>query len=228
MAKKTSMIKKWLPYALGIAVLLVVIGILWMPEPTVGPGAGQGEEGKSFSVLIDAGHGGFDVGATGVSGVTEQQLNLQVAQQLQQVLQNRGIPCYMTRTDEGALGKSKDEDMRNRAQIIYESPATVMVSIHMNAFSQDSTVSGPQVFYQEGSREGEKLAGIIQSQLNELGGSRQCSANDLMVLRAGNAPAVLVECGFISNPDEEAKLRDSRYQKKLAKAIADGLEAYCR
>ncbi len=229
MAKKPLGIKKWLPYALGLAALALVIGALWRPQPAAGPGSDQGAgDGKAFSVLIDAGHGGFDVGATGVSGVSEQLLNLQVAQQLKQVLEDRGIECYMTRTDERALGQSKDEDMQNRAQMIYKSPATVMVSIHMNSFPQDSTVSGPQVFYQEGSREGAKLAEAIQRCLNGLGGSRRCSANDLMVLRSGNAPAVLVECGFITNPDEEAKLRDSGYQKRLVEAIADGLEAYCR
>lgn len=160
MAKKPLGIKKWLPYALGLAALALVIGALWRPQPAAGPGSDQGAgDGKAFSVLIDAGHGGFDVGATGVSGVSEQLLNLQVAQQLKQVLEDRGIECYMTRTDERALGQSKDEDMQNRAQMIYKSPATVMVSIHMNSFPQDSTVSGPPGVLSGGLQGGSEAGG---------------------------------------------------------------------
>jgi len=227
MGKKKSTRKNLIPWLLGVIVLIVAIGYLWRPlTAAVENPADRPAEAEGLTVLIDAGHGGFDVGAVGVSGVQEQLLNLEIARALERELELRGIPCTMTRSEEGALGKSKSEDMANRTAIIRQSTAGLMVSIHMNSFAQDSTVSGPQVFYQEGSTRGERLASMVQAKLNALGGKRSHSANDLMVLRAGQAPAILVECGFISNPEEEAQLQDKAYQKKLVAAIADGLQAY--
>ena len=226
MVKQKSKRKNFFPWLLGVAVLVAVIGYLWKPMTTAQPVQEDKPDETALTVLVDAGHGGFDVGAVGVSGSHEQALNLQVALALERELELRGIPTTMTRIDEGALGQNKSDDMEKRAAKIRGSRAAVTVSIHMNSFAQDSTVAGPQVFYQEGSTRGEALAAIVQDKLNALGGSRRHSPNDLMVLRAGQAPAILVECGFLSNPEEEGKLMTEKYQKKLAAAIADGLEAW--
>jgi N-acetylmuramoyl-L-alanine amidase len=150
-----------------------------------------------------------------------------VSQRLSQVLKEAGIAVTMTRQNSSALGSTKDQDMNERARLISVSTASLLISIHMNSFPSDSSVWGPQVFYQAGSREGEKLANKIQQELNEAtGGKRQAASNDLMVLRAGKAPAVLVECGFISNPQEEQKLGTEDYQLLIAQAIARGIKEY--
>ena len=227
MVNKKSKRKNLIPWLLSVILLVAAIGFLWKPLTASVPElADKPPKAEGLTVLIDAGHGGFDVGAVGVSGTQEQLLNLEIARTLERELELRGVPYTMTRTDEAALGRNKSDDMANRAAMIRQSSAKIMVSIHMNTFAQDSTVSGPQVFYQEGSTRGESLAAAVQAKLNALGGKRSHSSNDLMVLRAGNAPAILVECGFISNPEEEALLREDGYQKKLAAAIADGLEAW--
>ena len=227
MRKKKSRRKNFFPWLLGVILLVAAVSYLWQPLTTaVEELVTKVETEGGLTVLIDAGHGGFDVGAVGVTGTEEQKLNLEIALELERVLELRGVPCTMTRTDEGALAKNKSDDMDKRASLIRNSSAKIMVSIHMNAFAQDSSVSGPQVFYQVGSIRGGRLAGIVQEKLNALGGKRKCKSDDLMVLRAGNAPAILVECGFITNPEEEALLQEKSYQKKLAEAIADGLEAW--
>ena len=180
-------------------------------------------------VLIDPGHGGEDVGAIApVSGVYEDGLNLAVSFALQKELESRGTDVFLTRSDENSLGDTKELDMQERARIIGERESGVVVSIHMNSFPSDSNVWGPQVFYQEGSSSGRALAEAIQAQLNKLtGGTRKISADNLYVLRASSVPAVLVECGFLTNAEEEQKLQQTEYQKKIAKAIADGVANYC-
>jgi N-acetylmuramoyl-L-alanine amidase len=224
--------KKMIGAIASVALMVLIISLLWVWRTASPAGADQKpkDEAKSFSgrsILIDAGHGGFDIGASGVNGSNEAVLNLAVAKALKAELESRGAVCVMTRSDDGALGATKDEDMQNRAAFIYQNDGDALISIHMNSFPQDSTVSGPQVFYQQGSKQGAALAAAIQARMNEdLGGRRSSTAGDLMVLRSGNAPAVLVECGFISNPDEEKNLQDPAYQKKLAAAVADGMEAY--
>jgi len=185
---------------------------------------------RAQGVLIDPGHGGFDVGAIGANGSEEDKLNLSVALALQEALAERDIPAVLTRTGHDALGQSKEEDMQARADMIKTSSAAVLVSIHMNSFPDDPTVFGPQVFYQRSSSVGEGFASALQPFLNDCsGGSRKPAAQGLMVLRAaeGVLPGVLVECGFISNPEEEEKLNDPAYQKKLAQAIAEGIAGYC-
>jgi len=207
-----------------LALLLTGCAGLELFTPQVETGA-LSERG----VLIDAGHGGADVGALGVSGAEEDKLNLSVAQLLKEELEQRGIPVAMTRETHDALAETKDGDMQTRAEIIGSSDAAVFVSIHMNSFPDDPGVWGPQVFYQRDSRTGEAFAKAIQPFLNEVtGGTRKPNSMGLFVLKAASMPAVLVECGFLSNAEEEQKLQDEQHQKKLVKAIVDGIEAYCR
>lgn len=184
----------------------------------------------SDGVLIDPGHGGDDVGAIAPgSGVHEDTLNLAVSLALADELSARGTDAPLTRSDDNALGETKELDMQKRARIIGERSGGVMVSIHMNSFPSDSAVWGPQVFYQEGSASGRALADAIQARLNAMtGGTRKSSADNLYVLRAANVPAVLVECGFLTNPAEDSKLQQADYQQELAKAIADGIADYCK
>ena len=183
-------------------------------------------DGKS--IVIDAGHGGFDPGAIGVSGVYESDLNLAVATYLQQQLEAYGAQVIMTRADDDALAETKSLDMAERREIISESGSDIVISIHMNSHT-DSDTSGPLVLFMEGSVQGENLATAIQESLNEyldpknIGSAR---ADDLYILRSGYQPCVLIECGYLSNIEEEEKLQDSQYQQLIANAICEGVAQY--
>ena len=183
----------------------------------------------SYSVIIDAGHGGFDVGTEGSGSYkNEDALNLEIALELKKCLNNTSVTPLMTRTDNKALAGTKDEDMQERARLIKQSNAGLMVSIHMNSFS-DSSVAGPQVFYDAGSEDSRIFASLMQDKLNAASGkSRSSQPQDLFVLRESPMPAILIECGFLTNPKEEKNLNSSKYQKKLAKAISDCIVDYLR
>ncbi len=188
------------------------------------------------TVLIDAGHGGIDAGAVGwVLGTREDELNLAIAQKLQKLLEEAGVTVQMTRENDGGLydedtasGEQKRQDMQRRAQMIRESNADYVISIHMNCFTS-SDAFGAQVLYQTGSEDGQILAEIIQQEfLTGLddGNRRVAASGDYMVLRNANVPAVLIECGFLSNEREEALLCDETYQQRIAWHIYCGLMRY--
>jgi len=180
-------------------------------------------------VVIDPGHGGFDSGAVGrFSGVHEDDLNLAVALKLEVLLEDKGYQVIMTREDEGAVGSTKQGDMGIRRRIIEQADSEITISIHMNYYSS-SNVSGPQAFYCPGSKRGEKLAGFVQEELDShLNPSkkRKVTSERYYILRSGASPAVLVECGFLSNENEEYLLRQESYQAKIAKAIFIGTDRY--
>ena len=179
-------------------------------------------------VIVDAGHGGFDAGASGTdTGVKESDLNLQVALLVQEALEDAGVRVLMTRTGEGALGDSKREDMARRGQLLQTEGADAAVSIHMNKFS-DRRVRGPMAYYQAGAEAGQGLAASIIDSLTEalaLPGRLPNPGNNF-VTRVPSCAAALVECGFLSHPQEEQMLQDEGYQRTLAEAIARGVLAY--
>ena len=179
-------------------------------------------------VIVDAGHGGFDAGASGTdTGVKESDLNLQVALLVQEALEDAGVRVLMTRIDAGALGGTKGEDMARRGQLLLTEGADAAVSIHMNKFS-DRRVRGPMAYYQAGAEAGEALAGCVIRSLTEALSlqPRLPNPGNNFVTRVPACPAVLVECGFLSNPEEEKLLQDEAYQRAIAMAIAQGVMAF--
>ena len=174
--------------------------------------------------VLDAGHGGFDGGAKSPSGTTEAPLNLKVASYLQKELEALGAEVIMTRTDDEALGDSKKADMAVRRQIIGQEGLTAAISIHMNNFTTCSPC-GPRVFFWESSQQGRALATSLQNALDDACGfaRKEPLAGDYMVLRSGSSTCVLVECGFLSNPSDEALLKTTSHQKLLARTIAEVL-----
>ncbi len=178
-------------------------------------------------VVVDAGHGGFDPGAIGVSGTEEDDLNLAVAQFLKAELEACGVQVIMTREDENAIAGDKDADMAERRRIIKESGSDIVVSVHMNNFIQDPDVSGPLVLFTPGSEKGKTLAEAVQTSLNAaLDADGTARSENLYVLKSGSQPSVLVECGYLSNKAEENNLRQPDYQQEVAKAICDGVTAF--
>ncbi len=180
-------------------------------------------------IVIDAGHGGFDGGAEGrLTGVKEDGLNLSVSKKLQTLFENQGCTVVKTREDENALGNTKDGDMQKRKQIIENADADIVISIHMNKFV-DTSCHGPVVFYHEDSDEGEKLAKLMQTQLIETlkpERPREHKPETYFILRSGDCPCVLVECGFLSNERDEQLLQTDEYQALCASAIFKGAMLY--
>ncbi|WP_352399718.1 N-acetylmuramoyl-L-alanine amidase [Anaerotignum sp.] len=180
-------------------------------------------------VILDAGHGGWDPGKTGTTGEDEKQINLAVMGKLQQYLEQGGATVLVTRSSDEALGKGKRADMAERKKIANENEGDILVSIHQNAFPS-SGAKGAQVFYHKSSEDGKKLAELVQESLKinvDGENKRQAKQNsDYYILRTTEIPAVIVECGFLSNRGEEALLNDEAYQDKLAWAIYLGIIDY--
>ncbi len=186
---------------------------------------------EKIVVVIDPGHGGNDPGKVSQEGVLEKDINLQIALYLKDELERMGIEVVMTRYSdvclavEGATNK-KSSDMKNRAELINDLSPTCMVSIHQNAYT-DQSVSGAQVFYCSESVESQILAENIQKKLIEEvdpDNNRKIKAgDDYYILRKTSCPGVIVECGFLSCPVEAERLSDEMYQRKIAAAIATAI-----
>lgn len=186
---------------------------------------------SGLTIAVDAGHGGYDGGAVGrVSGVPEKGLNLDVAIRLEKLLRAQGADVVMTRTGDYALCdedppiRKKLQDMQRRAEIIGLNDADMVISVHMNEYAGRSQ-SGPQVFYRENCPAGRLLAGAIQqAMIQELKPAKERTAlgGDYYILTLG-VPSVLVECGFLSNREEEARLLQDEYRQQTARAIAQGV-----
>ena len=184
-----------------------------------------------LTVAVDAGHGGYDGGAVGrVSGVPEKGLNLDMAQRVEKLLLAQGADVVMTRTGDYALCdedppiRKKLQDMQRRAEIIRINEADMVLSIHMNEYAGRSE-SGPQVFYREGCPAGRLLAGAMQEAMIESlkpKTERTALGGDYYILTLG-VPSVLVECGFLSNKEEEAKLMQEGYRQEVARSIVQGV-----
>lgn len=180
-------------------------------------------------IVIDAGHGGEDGGATSCTGYPESALNLQIAQKLDDLFHFLGYGTVMTRSSDTAiytqgstLAQKKISDLKKRVRIVNQAKNAVLISIHQNTFS-DSQYQGAQVFYAPAG-ESQVLAETLQRNfirtLNP-GSNRKCKkGSGIYLLEHIQRTGILVECGFLSNPEEEARLRDPTYQNALCCVIA--------
>ena len=179
------------------------------------------------SIIIDAGHGGWDPGKV-VGDLNEKDINLKISKKLTAYLEQGGCIVTPTRDDDSALAKNKRGDLKERINLSLNDNADMFISIHQNYFPKAS-VKGAQVFYYKDSESSKKLADFIQQRLRELDGTntRIAKANgEYYILKQTNIPAVIVECGFLSNPNENKKLRDDDYQASLAWAVYLGITDY--
>ena len=180
-------------------------------------------------IVIDPGHGGFDPGKVGINGQDEKDINLKISEKLQEYLEQAGSYVIVTRVEDKALASNKNQDMKERRSIANTSQADIMVSIHQNSFPQIG-VQGAQVFYYNSSLKSKYLAECIQKSIKEsvdTTNKRVAKANtNYYVLRTTEIPAVIVECGFLSNREEEEKLNSAEYQEKIAWAIYVGIIEY--
>lgn len=183
-------------------------------------------------IIVDPGHGGFDPGKPGITGLDEKDLNLKIALLLRNYLENAGAIVVMTRTtDDDVDGmdgvKHKSKDMVQRKKL--SEGGDILVSIHQNSFTQ-SSVHGAQTFYNSQSEEGKALAISIQKSIKEtadIDNRREAKSNtNYYVLKATQLPAVIIECGFLTNPEEERKLNSDAYQNQMALGIYLGILRY--
>lgn len=191
-------------------------------------------ESVKFTVVIDAGHGGIDGGVVGIeSGTKESDINLDISRRLKRQFEDAGFAVVLTReTEAGLYGTTtagyKKRDMQKRAEIINNSNPALVISVHQNFFSMRSR-RGAQVFFRESNERAKTLACLIQASLNDM---PECVKKtdplkgDYYVLNCNDFPAVIVECGFLSNAEDEALLLDNAYRDKIASAIALGAIKY--
>ena len=191
-------------------------------------------DNKKFTVVIDAGHGGFDSGKVGIDGTLEKDVNLIIAKKLEKLLIAADVNVIMTRTDDlGLYEESSDnkkrQDMINRAAKMNEASADCIVSIHQNSYP-DSSIDGAQVFYYANSTDGKNLASLIQQELirgaDPSNHRKEKPNSSYYLLKNVSAPIVIVECGFLSNSEESKKLVDDTYQQTLAWTIHLGILQY--
>lgn len=184
-------------------------------------------------IVLDAGHGGVDPGVVGrTTGEKESDVNLKIVQKLQKLFSDAGFRVVLTRKNAGGLyglptKGYKRRDMEERRRIIREAEPDFVLSVHQNTFPSDTSRRGGQVFFREGSAAGEALAVSIQARLNSLGG-RSVSAlkGDFFLLGCADCPSALVECGFLSNAEEERLLLTDEYQGKIARAVFEGVLSF--
>lgn len=189
----------------------------------------------SRTVIIDAGHGGFDGGASAIDGTAEKDINLEIALHVAAFLRFYGCDVIMTRTedigtedDESAnISSRKKSDLSNRLQLMSDNQDAIYVSIHLNKFTT-SAANGAQVFYTKNYTQARDLAQCIQDNVTQLLQPDNVrvikqGTNSTYLLKNAKVPAVIVECGFLSNAAELEKLKSAEYQSQMAFAIAGGI-----
>lgn len=221
-----------------VKILLCTILFIFLCTSFKAPNIIAAEKNKEVKkILIDPGHGGIDGGAVSRNGTVEKDINLSISLMLREELKNKGYEVMMTRdddrglyTDSGKIRKKKIEDLNNRCKIKNESGCDIFISIHLNMFPE-SKYYGAQVWYAS-SKDSESLAHILQVNLKQdldINNNRiEKPANDsYKILRCNQDMAsVIVECGFLSNPAEESKLKSDEYQQKIAQSIANSVKQY--
>ena len=206
--------------------------VAWLVPPRAEEVSGT-ETKDSFLIVIDPGHGGSDPGKVSDTGLLEKDINLEIALLLKEELDS-DYRVILTRESDAGLYSENDtnkkaSDMRERCRIIEEEKADMLISIHQNSYT-DPDVKGAQVFYYTHSAEGKKLAESIQNSIKEIASPDNNrvskSNNDYYMLLHTSCPAVIVECGFLSNPGEAELLNSKDYQKLIVSAIKKGIEDY--
>ena len=227
--------ENWIGFApFYLLVVIVFLGIAKIGSNTVTTIQQQRPVERKHCIVIDAGHGGSDGGATSCTGVLESHINLEIALRLEDVFHLLGYDTLMIRrTDESiytqgnTIAAQKVSDLKERVRIANETPGAILISLHQNTFS-DSKYRGAQVFYTE-AVESRKMAQALQQNLISVlnpGSQRKSKpAKGVYLMEHITCPGILIECGFVTNPEEEALLRSKDYQTKLCAVIAATLSS---
>ena len=232
---KTKGNKKKISECIMAVFMLVMVYVFAGKMPALQANTdGEDEKMAGKVVVIDPGHGGVDSGAVSVLGDKEKDINLSISLKLKKLLEEENIKVIMTREDDRGLYSENDTnkkvaDMRARCAIINDNEPDLMISIHQNNYSSHS-IKGAQVFYYSHSEKGSKVAGILQNHLIEgldKNNTRQAKKNDnYYILLNVKCPAIIVECGFLSNYEEAELLVNDEYQDKEAESLKKGIVEY--
>ncbi len=219
----------------GIMAILMLISMVILGKEAADYVSSQRAAGINPNlVVIDAGHGSKDGGKVGVGGILEKDINLAISLRVQELLEQQDIEVIMTREDDAGMypktgSNKKLADMKKRVELINEKRPALTVSIHQNSFS-DASVSGAQTFFYGNSKEGKLAAEILQEQMIQTlqpKKERVAKANEsYYLLKNTQYPTVIVECGFLTNPEDAKLLCDEEYQEQVAWAISLGILRY--
>lgn len=214
-----------------IAIITVVIAVSICVTVSLTAKSAYIEPSNGMTIVLDAGHGGIDGGVVGrTTSTPEAEINLAITKSLRHFLLEKGYNVILTRKNyDGLYGltskNKKLDDMKKRKEIISEAQPNLVISIHQNFFPR-SNQRGAQVFYAPNSEIGAEMAKSMQQFLNSnLEASKRNSAKgDYYILQCTDYPSLLIECGFLSNPEDEALLVQATYQEKVAYTIFCGIE----
>ncbi|MBE5756457.1 MAG: N-acetylmuramoyl-L-alanine amidase [Clostridiales bacterium] len=214
--------------------IILVLSVVAFTLCIIGVTSNSTVDNKEITVVLDAGHGGIDNGVTGrYTGAKESELNLSITKKVKNNLIKAGIKVVLTRESSNGLyglatKNRKRKDMLKRKEIIESVNPNLVLSIHQNYYSLPSR-RGAQVFFDEGKEESKSFAKKLQQSLNNMEeASRECSIlkGDYYILNSHQYPSALVECGFLSNKEDENLLITEEYQEKIAYAIFKGIIDY--
>jgi N-acetylmuramoyl-L-alanine amidase len=227
-----------LPVFLTVCVLILAVALSFGKLQSVMVPDQSGDGGYQV-ILIDPGHGGVDGGAVGYDGVVEKTINLKISIKLKSLFEFSGFKVLMTREDDRSvhdagsttIRQKKVTDIHNRSKLLAKHPEALFISIHQNKFEQKK-YSGTQVFFSKNNEKSRLLAQFIQTNVKDLiqpNNTREIkpAGKNLYILYHATTPAVMVECGFLSNQNEAMLLQNDRYQSKMAFSIYCGLLDYC-
>ena len=220
-------------------IILLLATIYSLNLESDGTVAATGDSGRPKTVILDPGHGGEDPGAVSdYSGLKEKDFNLDVAMKAKKLLEDEGYKVIMTREDDllvydpetREILQKRKQDLLRRKKIMDEAGADIVVSIHLNKFPQNQYY-GAQTFFPPGSSGSQRLAACIQKCLKDTVDPANnrvslVKKDPIIILKDLKTVTAIVECGFLSNREEEMKLRRDEYRQKIAKAIAEGIKCY--
>lgn len=225
-----------LKFIIFIMIFVLCAVMLWTISDKLTAQSTVAMSTPSRRIVIDPGHGGMDGGAVGISGSVEKDINLSVSLRLADLLLLCGVEHTLTRNDDFMLeldtsaGTAKGRDIKSRVMLANEDQSSILVSIHMNSYPIEK-YSGLQVFYSRNSPESHMIAEAVRQSCRSLlqpSNERQSkpASSAIYLMHHTTNPAILVECGFLSNIAEEALLRENKYQTSVAATICAGLLAY--
>ncbi len=224
--------KKWTALYLAtlLALFAIFAAILWQGAAVNASKNLSLAQDGGLVLVIDPGHGGFDPGAVAADGTAESRINLEVALQMEELARFLGVPTEMTRREDvstesdpsAAVRQRKNSDLQNRVSQVNGVPGGVLVSLHQNSLPQVPSVTGAQVFY-AGVPGSADLAAAVQEGLNRTVNARakesKAAGGGVYLLSHAEIPAILVECGFLSNSGETALLNTQSHQNRLAVTV---------
>ena len=227
--------KRFIPSFILLGIICIIAAVCYIEDEIIQTSV---PASISTTIVLDAGHGGFDGGASAEDGTVEKDINLHITQKVSAMLRLNGYDVIMSRdsdtgtedNEQETIAKRKKSDLSNRLQLMKENRDAIFVSIHLNKFTT-SAANGSQVFYSAGCEDSKVLGDCIQKSIVQLlqpentRVNKQATSSTYLLYNA-TVPAVLVECGFLSNTAELKRLKDEEYQKKMAFSIFCGIVSF--